>query len=212
MSIYTQLESNNFSRKLIGEILKEAGLISSPQLEIALDAQSQGKHFRLGEILVSKGWLSQKTIDFLVDVFSLSNLNKYLHKQPIGYYLQEAGLLTSEQINSIVNDQKKIGIKFCYLAVIKGFLQPKTADFFLHHVAKKFSVASTISDLGNNCTDKAQTVIIEDNHEQNVIQNENAQIIEYDRAAAGEPDRDLTTVNDLGIQSSSIWIDFTVSS
>ena len=108
MSVYSQsnINSNDFPQKLIGEILREAGLISSPQLKTALKTQIKYSDFRLGEIIVSQGWLQQKTIDFLVDVFSRCTLHKYLSKQPIGYYLQEAGLLTGEQIDTLIQEQK----------------------------------------------------------------------------------------------------------
>ena len=141
-SLNIPTQSNHRPRKYIGEILQDAGLISSPQLRTALILQSQFSDCKLGEILVAQGWLKAQTVKFLVDVFSLSQLSNYLSQQPIGYYLKEAGLLTNQQIDAIVQEQRKQGCKFCYLAVLEGYLRPKTADFFLNLVAEKFSLGT----------------------------------------------------------------------
>lgn len=124
------------SRKLTGEILQEAGLISSEQIKIALEVQRQCVALRIGEILALKGWLKQETVDFLVTV-CLENQIITSNSKPIGYYFQKAGLLTEEQINNVLKDQKKLGIKFCYLAVMKGFLKEKTVNFFLANIGNK---------------------------------------------------------------------------
>lgn len=124
--------SHNLSHKLLGEILLEAGLISPSQLEMALADQNQFFMLKLGEILALRGWLKQETIDFLVEkIINHDHDNSTYSYQYIGQYFQEAGLLTEEQINSILQEQKKLGVKFGYLAVLKGFLKEKTLTFFL---------------------------------------------------------------------------------
>ena len=50
--------------KPIGEILQEAGLITSPQLQVALRDQTYYQDMRLGEILALRGWVGQETADF----------------------------------------------------------------------------------------------------------------------------------------------------
>lgn len=201
MSTCTSAQFNPSPRKLIGEILEEAGLISSPQLETALTVQSRSSHFpKLGEIITSQGWLKQKTIDFLVDVFSVSDLSKYLPRQPIGYYLKEAGLLSQEQIDSIMEDQQRLGIKFCYLAVIKGFLRPKTADFFLDSVAQIFASSSTqVRPVNQNQDDKVQTVMLDNNSYEEIVKEQDLSLNEFDD--------ELSLTGDSEIQSSPIWID-----
>ena len=201
MSVYSQSNANpnDFPQKLIGEILREAGLISSPQLQTALKTQIKYSDFRLGEIIVSQGWLQQKTIDFLVDVFSRCNLHKYLSKQPIGYYLQEAGLLTGEQIDTLVQEQKNLNIKFCYLAVIKGFLRPKTADFFLDHVATRFSVSPTINSSVSDEINQAKSIMTGENTPEQMSQNSEVN---------DENENDnVFFMHDRDIQSTPIYID-----
>lgn len=51
--------------KRLGGYLIDAGLIQPPQIEVALhDQQSTG--MRLGDILVERGWLSRKTIEYII--------------------------------------------------------------------------------------------------------------------------------------------------
>jgi hypothetical protein len=55
-------------------------------------------------------------------------------KYPLGYYFEKSGLLTREQINSILEEQKHLWIKFGSVAVIKGLLQENTVNFFLNNL------------------------------------------------------------------------------
>jgi hypothetical protein len=61
-----QTQTGRHSRKLIGIYLVEAGLVSSAQVEAALNEQKYS-HKRLGEILVSRGWVAQQTIEYLME-------------------------------------------------------------------------------------------------------------------------------------------------
>jgi hypothetical protein len=186
------------SRKLIGEILQEAGLISPQQIKIALDVQRQCVALRIGEILALKGWLKQETVDFLV-TFCLEDKTITYHSHPIGYYFQKAGLLTEEQINNILTDQKKLGIKFCYLAVMKGFLPEKTVDFFLENITtkipesppihQKLSTETVIGDPNLYESIRDQETIISDSELRKITHNQNS----YSQ--------------DTEIEYSPIWID-----
>ncbi|NJO94433.1 MAG: hypothetical protein HC820_09080 [Hydrococcus sp. RM1_1_31] len=49
----------------MGLVLQLAGLISAPQVEVALYDRVQYQELRLGEILVLRGWLKVETADFL---------------------------------------------------------------------------------------------------------------------------------------------------
>lgn len=51
--------------KRLGECLIEAGLLSETHVEIALSEQ-KATGMRLGEVIVRKGWLPKKTIEYLV--------------------------------------------------------------------------------------------------------------------------------------------------
>jgi hypothetical protein len=130
--------SENSYRKLIGEILLEADLISQPQLEMALADQNNFFLLKLGEILALRGWVKRETVDFLVEkVLNEREDNCCDSEQKIGEFLQQAGLLTHEQISVILQEQKKLGTKFGYLAMLKGFLTEKTLTFFLEKVLEK---------------------------------------------------------------------------
>ncbi|WP_144439392.1 hypothetical protein [Geminocystis sp. NIES-3709] len=191
------------SRKLIGEILQEAGLISSEQIQIALGVQSQCLKLRIGEILALKGWLKQETVDFLVAVCLENKAITSNHLQPIGYYFQKAGLLTEEQINNVLKDQKKLGIKFCYLAVMKGFLKQKTADFFLDNMANK---SPEVSLKINQYDHRSQTqTVIGDYNLYESIKDQETIIIESDRKE--KININYSYVQDQEIEYSPIWID-----
>ncbi|MBE9042893.1 pentapeptide repeat-containing protein [Pleurocapsales cyanobacterium LEGE 10410] len=118
--------------KPIGQILIEAGLISISQIELALREQ---EHYglRLGEILVSHGWIKQETIDFFCEQWPELLKQK---KQPLAYYFQAASLLDTEQVNAVTRLQKlkHKKVRFHRLAVEQGYLKQKTVDFFLAYL------------------------------------------------------------------------------
>ncbi len=134
--------------KSIGFLLTEADLVSLPQIELALQEQKQYLDLRLGEILALHGWLKQETADFFAQKWF-----KYLqekNKHRLGYYLQEAGLLTLEQINIILDEQKRLGIKFGSIAVLHGWLKEKTLEFFIKHLAPEHLNKSVFIKLYKN--------------------------------------------------------------
>lgn len=118
--------------KRLGEILCEADLISRVQIEQALQYQDKYPFIRIGEILVAQGWIEPKTVDFFAEEWQ--QLVAQAYRKPIGHYLQEAGLLTAEQIKSILEEQKRTGYKFGSIAVLRGYLKPKTLNFFLKYL------------------------------------------------------------------------------
>ena len=124
---------NAFSKKLLGEILIEANLISSAQRDLALKEQEQYHDWLLGEILALHGWIKQETADFFAQKWL--QLVEEERKKPLGYYLENSALLTSEQINHILAEQKILGIKFGSVAVIKGWIKQETIEFFLKYLA-----------------------------------------------------------------------------
>ena len=116
----------------LGAILQEAGLISNAQIQVALLDQIEYEDLLLGEILALHGWLKQETADFFA--LRWPELLKQKHKQPMGEYLREAGLLTDEQIKDLLGEQEKTLIRFGALAVIKGYLRKNTIDFFIKYL------------------------------------------------------------------------------
>jgi hypothetical protein len=124
--------------KPIGEILQEADLISPAQIEVVLRDQTIYQDMRVGEILALRGWLKPETADFFVDKWP--SLLRQQDKQPLGFYLQEAGLLDNQQIKEILGLQKQEGhwVRFGKIAVVKGLVSKKTIDFFLNNLSCKY--------------------------------------------------------------------------
>ncbi|MGL6344538.1 MAG: hypothetical protein ACRC80_35985, partial [Waterburya sp.] len=112
--------------QLLGEILEQAGLVSDEQIQIALAERREIHHLRVGEIMALRGWINQRTADFFADEWC--NLVNQTEKQLLGYYLEQSGLLTKQQINSILEEQQKIWVKFGAIAVLQGRLTKETVD------------------------------------------------------------------------------------
>lgn len=127
----------------IGEKLQEAGLISPYQIEVALIDQTSYIDTKFGEILALRGWLKQETVDFFVrDLPGLINQPQQIR---LGDYFKAAALLEEEQITEILREQIQLGIKFGYVAVIKGYLKQETLDFFLRHFVEPRQERKTIN-------------------------------------------------------------------
>ncbi|MEB3225770.1 MAG: hypothetical protein VKJ86_08190 [Synechococcus sp.] len=116
----------------IGEVLEAAGLISEAQLEIALFDQQSYDNLKLGEILALRGWVDQQTADF----FARYTKNKLtiLRSKRLGDYLREAYLLTPEQLSAVLDEQKMNHMLFGSVAVLKGYINQKTLNFFLRNI------------------------------------------------------------------------------
>lgn len=125
-------QSSNLHKPL-GQILIEAGLISINQIEIVLREQEE-TGLRIGEILVSHGWIKQSTVDFFAEEWR--SLVSEKERKPLVYYFQQAYLLDKEQIAAIIRLQKlkHQKVRFHHLAVEQGYLKQKTVDFLLAHL------------------------------------------------------------------------------
>ena len=120
--------------KPLGQVLEQAGLISNFHVRAALDIQSQGHQIKFGEILVQKGILKQKTVDFFAEQWP--ELVQQRITQPLGYYLQEAALINEQQIETLLQEQQQTGMLWGELVVEKGWIKFKTLNFFLQHIGK----------------------------------------------------------------------------
>ena len=89
-------------------------------------------HLKFGEILALHGWVNQKTADFFAD--ELCHLIKKPKAIKIGKYFHQAGLLTDKEIKEILTEQFDLGIKFGFMAVLKGCIKQETLEFFLKYV------------------------------------------------------------------------------
>lgn len=115
--------------KPLGKILQEADLISSFQLEAALKNQAEYPNLRIGEILAQNGLIKPETADFFAQDWSKVVMES--EKNALGYYLKQAGILNSAQIELVLAEQRTSGIRFGTVAVFQGFLKSTTLDFFL---------------------------------------------------------------------------------
>ena len=116
----------------LGKTLKDAGLITASQIEVALYDQQYYKDLRIGEILAMRGWIEQNTADFFCEQWFYLIDRKQV--KPLGYYLKQAGLLTERDIQLILNEQKKQALRFGTTAVMSGLLKQQTMEFFLRNL------------------------------------------------------------------------------
>lgn len=133
------LQTNSLFTQPIGQILKQAGLISSSQLNLALRDQSFHKQVLIGEIMALKGWVKIETVNFFVNC--LPSLIQTKQQQPLGYYLKQAGLLSNNQVEYLLSlqtqRQQQGWIRLGKLAVINKLLKQETLDFFLGNICTK---------------------------------------------------------------------------
>ncbi|MEM8719295.1 MAG: hypothetical protein AAGE84_08290 [Cyanobacteria bacterium P01_G01_bin.39] len=115
--------------KTLGQILREADLVSSYQIESALRTQQNYPNLRIGEILAQQGLIKPRTADFFVQDWSKIVIQP--EKDALGYYLKQAEILTGAQIEVILSEQESTGVRFGTVAVFQGFLKSTTLDFFL---------------------------------------------------------------------------------
>lgn len=123
---------NTYWNPLLGEILREADLITESQLQTILQDKLNYRSYRIGELIALRGWLKQETVDFFAE-----DWKTYLKEgpqYPIGEYLKQAGFLDQEDIKNILAQQKQLEMRFGEIAVAQGFLKPTTLNFFLNNL------------------------------------------------------------------------------
>ncbi|MDY6937689.1 MAG: WecB/TagA/CpsF family glycosyltransferase [Cyanobacteriota bacterium] len=117
----------------LGQILREAGLISPEQVALALEfQQAQENRLRFGEIITNRGWLERETVDLFAEY--LPQVATSSRVQPIGYYLKRAKLLDDRQINEILLEQDRANLRFGEVAVRKGWVKAETIDSVLRYL------------------------------------------------------------------------------
>ena len=126
------MTQQQIERKLLGEILQEAGLVSAGQVEVALREQLTYPQLRIGEILVLHGWISRETVNFFTEIY-VKAANQSSRKK-LGFYLCQAGFLTENQVKDILSEQVHTKIRFGSLAVGKGLIKQQTLDFLLKYL------------------------------------------------------------------------------
>lgn len=122
----------------IGAHLLEAGLLTSEQLEVALADQERQATARLGEVIQKRGWVKERTIQFL-----LNQVNNTLVDHPelnactqLGNNLIEAGLLTSAQVDEALQEQKISNKRLGEILVNHGWVTSQTIEYMMKHLSK----------------------------------------------------------------------------
>ena len=131
--------------KTLGETLREADLVSSWQIETALQTKVQHPDLRIGEILARQNIIKPETADFFAGEWSKIVIAS--EKDAIGYYLQQAAIIDRTQIEIVLAEQRATGVRFGTVAVLKGFLKSTTLDFFLANLYPEELHASPFANM-----------------------------------------------------------------
>lgn len=131
--------------KTLGEILQEADLVSFRQIELALQDKMQYPDLRIGELLAHKKLIKPETADFFAQDWTKAMIES--EKNALGYYLKQAAILDSVQIELILAEQRASGVRFGTVAVFQGFIKSTTLDFFLTNLFPEESKASPFIDM-----------------------------------------------------------------
>jgi hypothetical protein len=124
----------------LGEMLQRAGLLSPAQLQVALQDQQWQPDLRIGDILELRRWVKREAIEFFAEQWP--RLAAVGRDRPMGYYLQQAGLLNAQQVDALLQEQAQAGLRIGALAVLRGWLSQATLDWFLQGLAPEESAAS----------------------------------------------------------------------
>ncbi|MGB7415822.1 MAG: hypothetical protein WA902_16575 [Thermosynechococcaceae cyanobacterium] len=119
----------------LGEILRQAGLISAAQISVAAHDQELYTDMRLGEVLALRGWLKQETADFFAEQWTKVICEPA--KLRIGDYLKAAALVDQGQIDNVCREQWQTGLRFGSAAVVLGVIEQSTLDFLLTYLYPK---------------------------------------------------------------------------
>ncbi len=121
--------SDHLNHLPLGDLLREAHLISASQLSAAMRAKDQSPML-LGEILMQKGWISPQTLEFMLHLNEIS-LAIPTGRSPVGEYLKLAGLVTENQIQEALQYLKRHRLSFGMALVELNSISESTLDFFL---------------------------------------------------------------------------------
>lgn len=125
----TQQKFNRYRyKKPLGLLLHEAGLLSMDQVEFLLEQQVKSPGQRFGELIVQQGWVNAQTVRFFL--VELPQWLKQKRAYSLTEYLQTSGLLSDEQLDQLVRDQKIEPIALELLAIQYGWVKDETVNFF----------------------------------------------------------------------------------
>ena len=133
--------------KPLGLVLQKAGLISDEQLATALQEKSRLSNLKLGEIMAIRGWIKLETANFFAEQWP-QLLNQFQNR-PLGQHFKAAALLNEYQIDDILQQQQRTGLKFGSVAVLNGLLTQNTVDFFLEQLELIHNIDSQLEGKNN---------------------------------------------------------------
>ncbi|MDJ0633552.1 MAG: tetratricopeptide repeat protein [Xenococcaceae cyanobacterium MO_188.B29] len=133
--------------KPLGLVLQKAGLISDEQLATALQEKTRLSNLKIGEIMAIRGWVKLETANFFAEKWP-QLLNQFQDK-PLGQHFKEAALLSEYQINDILQQQQRTGLKFGSVAVLNGLVSQSTVDFFLEQLELIHNIDSELEGTVN---------------------------------------------------------------
>jgi len=138
------------STKVLLEHLQDAGILTLGQIQVARQDRKYLNYLDLEEALVLRGWLSSQTVYFFQKKWT-EELNQKI-KKPLGYYLTESGLLNEQEVEEILEEQKKPNnsLRFGEIAVKKGLIKQKTVDFFIKNLFVKAAQITKTTTIFNN--------------------------------------------------------------
>ena len=135
----------------MGQYLVEAELITSEQLQEALD-QQETIDIPLGQILAIKGWVKQGTLKFLIDrvinperrvqilkesaqeqtgSVSTRSIRRSAH---LGRFLIDAELITEHQLERALSEQKNNTLPIGQILSGNGFVRQQTIEYLMNKV------------------------------------------------------------------------------
>lgn len=129
---------------VLGSYLIEAGLITSNQLDEALREQKNNTHMRLGEILVKRGWIEQKTINYFIEKIiapTRQNLRDRHQRKSIAKFFHPHQVKREENISA-----SDMQLSYRRLILPTFYLSPKRVSRFLLSVIILLVLASLLTE------------------------------------------------------------------
>lgn len=124
--------------QVIGTHLLEAGLLTSEQLEVALTEHHLETTTRVGDIIKNRGWVKERTIQFLLDRAKQSQKDDSTQviSAQLGANLVEAGLVTPAQVNQALSEQQTSNKRLGEILVSHGWVTPQTIEYMMQHLTQ----------------------------------------------------------------------------
>lgn len=70
------------------------------------------------------------------DRYQIESISALTTPKRLGSYLMEAGLLTQDQINVVLNDQQATGMRFGEIVIARGWLKEQTIEWIMEKVVE----------------------------------------------------------------------------